>query len=245
MDTEKLKTKYAVFDLDGTLIRWQLYHAIIDELINLKLLTDQQIQTINQYKQDWKNRQTKESFEKYEKHLINETARIVYKINSDDFNQICQNVFSIYKDQVHSYTLNLIKELQTKNYAIFFISGSPKDIVKLIARYYRIDDFAGSNLTDNNKKSQLIVMTGQQKLKALKQLITKYNLSNKNSYAVGDTLGDQYILNYVENPIAFNPNQSLFDLAQSKHWKIVIERKNVNYQLTYQDNQYVLAKTKH
>ena len=24
--------KFAVFDIDGTLIRWQLYHAIADEL---------------------------------------------------------------------------------------------------------------------------------------------------------------------------------------------------------------------
>lgn len=245
MDKERLKTKYAAFDLDGTLIRWQLYHAIIDELISLNLLTNQQIQIINKYKQDWKNRRTKESFEKYEKHLINETVRIIYKINSHDFNQICQNVFNIYKDQVHSYTLNLIKNLQAKNYAIFFISGSPNNIVKLIAKYYKIDDFAGSNLNDNNAKSQVIIMTGQQKLKTLKQLITKHNLNNKDSYAVGDTLGDQYILDYVENPIAFNPNQALFNLAQAKHWEIVVERKNVNYQLNYQDHRYVLAKTKH
>ncbi len=241
MDQKKLKTNYAVFDLDGTLIRWQLYHAIIDELINLKLLTTQQIQTINQAKQNWKNRQTKASFEKYEKYLISQTTKIIYKMNPNDFNQICQNVFDLYKNQVHNYTLNLMDKLRSKNYALFFISGSPKNIVELMAQYYQIDDFAGSNLIDKN--SPIIVMTGLQKLKALKKLIIKHHLSNQNSYAVGDTLGDQYILDYVEYPIAFNPNQSLFELATTKHWQIVIERKNVNYKLIYKNQQYVLAKT--
>ncbi len=39
------------------------------------------------------------------------------------------------------------------------------------------------------------------------------------------------MLEFVENPIAFNPEDTLFEKAKEQGWKIVIERKNVTYEL--------------
>jgi phosphoserine phosphatase len=45
----------------------------------------------------------------------------------------------------------------------------------------------------------------------------------------------------VENPIAFNPEKKLFDYAQGKNWKIVLERKNMVYELENKNGQYELV----
>jgi phosphoserine phosphatase len=51
------------------------------------------------------------------------------------------------------------------------------------------------------------------------------------SVGVGDTEGDISLLEAVELPICFNPNMKLFERAKLKDWKVVIERKDVIYEL--------------
>jgi phosphoserine phosphatase len=75
----------------------------------------------------------------------------------------------------------------------------------------------------------------------LNNLIAKHNLMLTDSIAVGDSEGDIAILEMVERPIAFNPSRGLFEEAKTHGWHIVIERKNVIYELGPQDGTYVLA----
>ena len=51
------------------------------------------------------------------------------------------------------------------------------------------------------------------------------------STAVGDTESDIPMLEVVGHPIAFNPNTKLAEHAQEKGWRIVVERKDVIYEL--------------
>jgi len=39
------------------------------------------------------------------------------------------------------------------------------------------------------------------------------------------------MLEMVERPICFNPNQKLFEAAKRHDWPIVVERKDVVYEL--------------
>jgi phosphoserine phosphatase len=39
------------------------------------------------------------------------------------------------------------------------------------------------------------------------------------------------MLTLIEHPIAFNPSQTLFKAARQHNWTIVIERKDVVYQI--------------
>ena len=67
--------------------------------------------------------------------------------------------------------------------------------------------------------------------KFIKQFVEEHNLTYEDSYAVGDSLSDASMLKMVENPIAFNPEDNLFEEAKKQGWKIVVERKNVIYEL--------------
>ena len=51
----------------------------------------------------------------------------------------------------------------------------------------------------------------------------------KNSVAVGDSATDISMLELVGKPIAFNPDGVLVDFAKKHGWRIVVERKNIVY----------------
>jgi hypothetical protein len=43
--------------------------------------------------------------------------------------------------------------------------------------------------------------------------------------------GDIPMLELVENPICFNPNAQLYRIAKLNKWKIIVERKDVIYEI--------------
>jgi len=53
----------------------------------------------------------------------------------------------------------------------------------------------------------------------------------KRSIAVGDTETDIAMLQLVGKPVAFNPNGLLAKHAKKNSWEVVVERKDVIYQL--------------
>lgn len=75
----------------------------------------------------------------------------------------------------------------------------------------------------------------------LSGIVKENNLSWEGSVAVGDSHSDASMLALVEQPIAFNPDDALFAEAKKHGWKIVIERKNMAYELERQNGLYILA----
>jgi phosphoserine phosphatase len=125
---------------------------------------------------------------------------------------------------------------------LFAISGSQTEIVKMIADYYGFDDFSGSIYVQKDGKfTGEVILPFLHKDKVLKELISKHKAVLKGSIAVGDSMGDVKMLETVENPIAFNPERKLFDHAKKSEWKIVVERKNMVYELENQDGKYELV----
>jgi len=50
---------------------------------------------------------------------------------------------------------------------------------------------------------------------------------------LGDTEADVGFLELVDDPICFNPNKNLYKIARNRNWKIVVERKDVIYNLDF------------
>lgn len=65
----------------------------------------------------------------------------------------------------------------------------------------------------------------------LKRAVGKEGLALKGSVGVGDTESDIPFLKMVERPICFNPNKKLYRYAKRKGWPIVVERKDMIYNL--------------
>lgn len=229
---------FAVFDIDGTVIRWQLYHAIVDELVKQDSISPTVHEVIQQARMTWKKRSDKESFLEYEHVLIEQYLSVLPHITVAQFEAVVETVFQTYKDQVYIYTRNLLRKLKSEGYLLFAISGSQQQIVTKLGRYYGFDAVIGSEYEVINGhftgNATLPALIGKGTL--LKQLVQTSGAKWEGSIGVGDTPGDISMLELVEHPIAFNPSQELFALAQKKGWNIVVERKNMVYELRRDEN---------
>lgn len=232
---------FAVFDIDGTIIRWQLYHAICDAMAKAGIIDEQAFKEVRKQRMSWKTREHDQAFIEYEKRLIEVFNEALTKTGVKNFHQIVQEVFDKYKDQVYTYTRDLIKDLKSRDYILFAISGSPDIIVKEMVEYYGFDDFMATSFEvdgDNFKGYEYLVIG--QKHQALDKLVLKHGLSYTDSFGVGDSEGDLEMLAKTENPIAFNPNRRFYEEAKKRRWQIVIERKNMIYKLIPSGDGYKL-----
>lgn len=233
---------FAVFDIDGTLIRWQLYHIMVDKLAKRGALGESALDEVREARMAWKRREDIEGFKQYEHTLIEIYERALTHISTKHFDEVVLEVIEEYKDQTYVYTRELVKTLKAKGYLLLAISGSHHEMVEQIARYYGFDDCVGSHY---ERKGE--VFTGEvfvaslDKQATLLQLVKKHGLDFKGSVAIGDSLSDLPMLAMVEQPIAFNPDRALLRAVSKHGWKVVVERKNVIYELEKRDGTYVLA----
>src|SRR3989338_4803431 len=108
------------------------------------------------------------------------------------------------------------------------ISHSPKFIVdgfgyeagfdKVYGTFYATG--ASGNFTGTIEDEDLI----KNKAAVLTRAVRKEGLTFEQSFAVGDSESDIGLLDMVERPIAFNPNQTLYTYAARRGWKVVAER---------------------
>jgi len=71
----------------------------------------------------------------------------------------------------------------------------------------------------------------ENKASILKRAVERSKLTLDGSVGVGDTENDISFLELVENPVCFNPDQKLYRHAKRNKWKVVVERKDVIYDL--------------
>ena len=130
----------------------------------------------------------------------------------------------------------LLCSLKKEKYFLFAISGSPGHILtsfakdmgfdKYLGGYYEVVDgeFTGKQPFGNPSYDKKKTLTD-----FLEKSPEKFDL--KNSIGVGDTESDISFLEMMGSPIAFNPNRKLAEHARKKGWRIVVERKDVIYQI--------------
>lgn len=236
-----MEKPFAVFDIDGTVVRWQLYHAIVDALRRQNFIAAERYEAVRIARMNWKRRIGSDSFNDYERELVRVFDEALKGLPVNMLEMASQTVFSEYKEQTYTYTRDLIRTLKAKGYLLLVISGSPSLVVKKLADYYEFDDFAATNYPAKNG-----YFTGEKELSVgrkgelLEGLIAKHGLTTAGSIGVGDSEGDIAMLELCKRPIAFNPSKKLFEHARSKQWEIVVERKNVIYSLQSDKDHYHL-----
>ncbi len=236
--------KFAVFDIDGTLIRWQLYHGIVDKLAKEGVLGPDAHDKLHKARMIWKRREHDESFKAYERALITIYEQAINNVSTDEFDRFVSAVVDEYKDQTYVYTRELVKKLKAEGYYLLAISGSHHELVEQVATYYGFDDWQGTRYERKGRSfSGQKFIASQDKKTGLEKMVSKHKLSFRGSIAIGDSLSDAPMLEMVEQAIAFNPDRALFEKAVAHNWKIVVERKNMVYILEQKDGRYVLAQT--
>jgi phosphoserine phosphatase len=160
----------------------------------------------------------------------------------EEYDEIIDVVVKLSLTHTYVYTRQLIQTLKHNNYFLISISGSELRAVSTFSKALGFDAWVGQvqYKNDGKKLTGEVQALGQSKDKILQAIITKFDLDTKGSMAVGDTSTDEVVLNMVDNPIVFNPNQALFKTAREKGWMVVLERKDMVYGMTFENGQYVL-----
>ncbi len=237
--------KFAVFDIDGTLFRWQLFHAVVFELIESGCIPKDAKQDIDLKMEQWRSRTHRHAFKDYEMAVVHAFRPHLRGLKTSDLEKAADTILARSGSHVYTYTRNLIESLRSEGYILIALSGSQHEIVKRFAKNWKFDYALGQEYDAENG-----IYTGtspggkylvEQKGELVKDLVKRHNLSWKDSIAVGDSHSDASMLELVEQPIAFNPDDQLFACAKEQRWKVVIERKNMIYELESHGNTFILA----
>ena len=238
--------KIAVFDIDGTLFRSGLYREVFYELYKMGVLPNDLTEQTTEKHREWRHRIHGNAFEEFERIMVTGLDSYLPQLRVADYEEAVKRVMDKKAENIYVYTTRLLKKLQDEGYFTLAISGSQQDLVEPFAKRYNFDAWVGQEwerggeyFTGNVTKTH----TGKDKI--IKKILKEYDLTLEGSYAVGDSNGDSGMLALVDNPIAFNPTTELLDKAMQNGWKVVIERKNISYELEGKPGAepYLLAHT--
>jgi phosphoserine phosphatase len=146
--------------------------------------------------------------------------------------------------RLHIYTRDVALRLKEAEYQLIAISGSPQEILDLFLKPLGFDRAWGTVLAKDARgryTGEVLENPFGNKRRVLEEFLADAEAGLEDSVGMGDTLSDVGFLEMVETPIAFNPNRGLFEVARQRGWPIVVERKDVIYNLQSRLEDRVLA----
>jgi HAD superfamily hydrolase (TIGR01490 family) len=223
----------AVFDIDGTLFRSSLLIELVEELVSRGVFPQEAKESYEGQREDWMNR--KGEYEPFIHNVVRAFGTYAKGTSYEEVAHIAGEIIESQKDRVYRYTRDLAHEYKDKGYYLLAISHSPKFIVDGFAyelgfhkSYGTFYESGASERFTGEIADQHLIMN---KSAVLKRAVEKEGLTLHRSLGVGDTESDISMLTMVETPIAFNPNRLLYRHALQHEWKVVVERKDVIYEL--------------
>lgn len=225
-----MKEKLAVFDIDGTLFRNSLLIELHWQLIKEGLFPKEVKEKVDQYYWAWVNREG--HYDDYLAKVIETFKDNIAGIGQKKMAQLANEVIERQSKIVYRYTRGLIDEIR-KDHFLLAISGSPEVMVEQFAKHWDFDQAIGTNyeVKDEKYTGQVAFVASSDKKSVLEKFMKENSFSKGGSLAVGDTDSDAGMFELVEKPICFNPNQKLYNIAKEKDWQIVVERKDVIYEI--------------
>lgn len=225
--------KFAIFDIDGTIFRSSLLIEVTEALIEAGIFPAVVRQSYAREYSSWMDR--KGSYDDYIDGVVRVFQGHIRGVHYRDFMKIANRVVAGHKNRTYRWTRDLVRDLKKKGYFLLAISKSPKGIVDKFAQSLGFDKVYGL-LYETDKKGRytgdiMFYELMSDKAKVLKRAIEKENLTLRGSVGVGDTESDIAFLQLVARPICFNPNRKLYDHARRAGWEVVVERKDVVYDI--------------
>lgn len=226
------KQRVAVFDVDGTIFRSSLLVEVVDQLIRDGFFPEESQKMYAKEHEKWLNREGEYDdyihavVKAYTKHLVG----VPYSALAD----ASKKVVAAQWKRTYRYPRKLLQDLKDRGYFLLAISHSPKTILdkfcprlgfdKVYGLLYEIDE-------EEKFTGKIIEEQALDKAYIIRRAVDKESLMLTNSIGMGDTESDIPFLEIVAKPICFNPNAKLYAHSKKNGWKVVVERKDVIYQL--------------
>lgn len=233
MKKESKQQKIAIFDIDGTIFRKNLHFELINELAWLKVFPQSVRHELTEVYSHWLEHSG--TYEEYRKAIVRIYAEHIAGASDVKVREAARIVVPFHAKRTYLFSEALLKDLRAKHYHLLAISGSPIEIVEEYNEHYLHFDRVFGSVYSKNEQG---IYTGiaefepsRNKGEVLQQYVYEHDLSLEDSYGIGDTESDASFLKMVTYPIAFNPNKNLKAVADTEGWRIVIEKKDVIYEI--------------
>lgn len=240
----KNKKPLAVFDIDGTVFRSSLIIEMTNALIEKGLFPISARSEFEESFRKWMSRIHPRAYEDYVESLVGTYLKHIKGLSARQVEIVSETVTDQQYAHTYVYTRDLIKKLAKTHYLVA-ISGSPFELVGKFTKRYGFNETIAAEyeVVDNIYTGKVLKTTHTNKHGIVQEIFDEERAAQKGSIAAGDSKGDISMLEMVENPIAFNPDQELLKKAVNNKWQIIVERKNVFYTLEHNNDRYELAET--
>ena len=227
------RKKLAVFDIDGTIFRKNLHFELINELSWLKAFPAEVRKRLTQVYTDWLEHEG--TYETYRRSLVDLYAEHIRGVSEEKVREASRIVVPFHMKRTYIFAEGLIEKFRHEGYHIIAVSGSPIEIVEEYNEKYLDFDFVFGSVyeqdDDGKYTGETVFEPVRSKGEVVKTYASEHGLDLDGSYGIGDTESDVDFLRIVEHPIAFNPNQNLKRVAEEREWRIVVEKKDVVYEI--------------
>lgn len=225
--------KVAFFDIDGTVFRSSLLIELVEKLIAEEVFDPSVREIYEAEHEQWLNREG--SYEEYIGAVVRAYTEHIRGVYYGDVADIGRIAVAEQGKRVYRYTRDLLGELKRDGYFTVAISQSPKMVLDEFCRNYGFDKVYGRiyEIGPTDRFTGVVVDEHliQNKANIVKRVFEQGDFDHTDSVGVGDTEGDIPMLESVERPICFNPNNALYTHAKRMGWPVVVERKDVIYEL--------------
>lgn len=225
------KKKLAIFDIDGTIFRKNLAFELLNELSWMKIFPKSVRDELISLYGHWLDNEG--AYEAYRVKLVELYEKNIQGKSQEEIIKAAKTVAQFNAKRIYIYAKKMMDEMR-HDHIMLVISGSPVEIVKEYAEILRFDAYFGSVYEiDKNKiyTGKTIFEPTHDKSSVVKQFVAKNDISLVDSFGMGDTQSDASFLEIVDFPVAFNPDLNLRRIAEEKKWKIMVEKKDVIYEI--------------
>lgn len=237
--------KIAVFDIDGTIYREAMSFIVAEELI-ARYDFPKESKLLTEARHIYKSRGSTEAYWAYNKTILSVFKSVLKNTTPDQLSEVIADLLAQKQTYCYAYTLELAQRLKKEGRTLVAISGSIADIIEPFAKAIGFDYVVASGLEviDGRFTGERATETKHGKDQILRDLVAEHGLSLKDSIGVGDTHRDLSMLQVTDHAIVFNPNAALYEEATKQGWQIVLERKNMIYELAPSENGYMLQQAR-
>jgi len=227
------KQRVAIFDVDGTIFRSSLLIEVVNRLIEKEVFPRSTRRVYEREYERWLNREG--DYDEYINAVVQAFVKHLKGVHYSALADAAEEIVDEQWKRTYRYTRDLLKDLKRRGYFLLAVSHSPKTVLDKFCPRLGFDKTYGmlyelgpqECFTGNIIEEHLIL----NKASIVRRAVEKENLTLQHSIGVGDTETDIPFLEMVAKPICFNPNSKLYRYAKRMKWDVVVERKDVVYEL--------------
>jgi HAD superfamily hydrolase (TIGR01490 family) len=218
--------KFAVFDIDGTIVKESLGKDLVIWLNKKGMFPNEVLNEIYETKKRYKKKQV--TYAEHQKEIMSAWVKGFKGMKKTELEKLSKKFGENYSN-FFSGSLELVKFFRKKGFYCVVVSGAFEEAIQAIQPKFKFDLIVGTEFESRKGKFtgriQEKMWHKKVKKRLLKKVIKEKKLDLKNSFCFGDSEQDSHMLELVEFPVALHPNKELNKIAVKNNWKIFFDSK--------------------